>query len=317
MPCSGCGQSGHNIRTCGRGSSGGGYSSGGSYSSNASYLGSLSSYIVPEVKRTVHCGNCGGAGHNIRTCSAIKSSSIYTSSASTPTLTRVIHCSICGGVGHNKATCSINLSVTSKPSITKSTSSTNTSSQLKRVVHCSVCGEEGHNRRTCSQNKVTLVPNKPASSSVGTKRVIHCSECGKEGHNKTTCPQIKSYNNMLESFLNARQSSYEPTFQENVPSFDTASSPLEQINSTSNQNVMNELNNFKKEINEFLNTWLDKIEERIGVIEDSVNEQKEEVSLIKTTLKDYGICFDSAKEKGSKENEKKQKSPIRATQYEE
>ncbi len=186
MPCSRCGQSGHNIRTCSGG--GGGRSSSGGGSRSRSYGGS---YSAP--RRVIHCSNCGGAGHNIRGCSA-RGGGRYVAPAPryVAPKVRTVHCSNCGGAGHNKRTCGAPGGggyVPQKPKAPKTRNNNNNNNSLKkpapkvRTVHCSNCGGAGHNKRTCGAPAEYVARNNK-------KPVRKCGYCRKPGHNRRTCKEL-------------------------------------------------------------------------------------------------------------------------------
>ena len=78
-------------------------------------------FYAKEKSRVNTCSNCGGKGHNSRTCSA----------AHPKKETSGRQCSLCGESGHNKRTCLLKL-------------------PEKKQKKCGICGEFGHNSRTCS-----------------------------------------------------------------------------------------------------------------------------------------------------------------------
>jgi len=74
-----------------------------------------------EKSRVNTCSNCGGKGHNSRSCSA----------APPKKETSGRQCSLCGESRHNKRTCLLKL-------------------PKKKQKKCGICSEFGHNSRTCS-----------------------------------------------------------------------------------------------------------------------------------------------------------------------
>ena len=78
-------------------------------------------FYAKEKSRENVCSNCGGKGHNSRTCLVAR--------AKKDTSAR--QCSLCGECGHNKRTCLLKL-------------------PEKKQKKCGICGDFGHNSRTCS-----------------------------------------------------------------------------------------------------------------------------------------------------------------------
>ena len=97
---------------------------------------------VTNVKPMKTCGNCGGFGHNRRTCGVPE----HYAAICHPTLppspahkTTQKQCSSCGLLGHNRRTCVLQEKVD------------------KTHRRCGRCGAFGHNRRTCPVNTMVCV----------------------------------------------------------------------------------------------------------------------------------------------------------------
>jgi len=114
---------------------------------------------TPAIKPMKQCGNCGGFGHNRRTCGVPASYAAICHPTPAPGpahKTTQKQCGLCGLMGHNRRTCEIFA----------------TAKVGKTQKQCGHCGVFGHNRRTCplktftSLGKSSLSPaeNRAAAS---------------------------------------------------------------------------------------------------------------------------------------------------------
>lgn len=104
---------------------------------------------VTTVKPMKTCGNCGGLGHNRRTCGVPE----HYAAICHPTLppppahkTTQKQCGLCGLMGHNRRTCLLQEKVE------------------KTQKQCGHCGLLGHNRRTCPAKKIVCGDPHPLST---------------------------------------------------------------------------------------------------------------------------------------------------------
>ena len=99
---------------------------------------------TPAVKPMKRCGNCGGFGHNRRTCTVPEHYAAICNPTPPPPPAHKMtqkQCGLCGLMGHNRRTCGIFEKV------------------KKTQKQCGHCGLLGHNRRTCPQmNEVKPTP---------------------------------------------------------------------------------------------------------------------------------------------------------------
>ncbi len=86
-------------------------------------------FYAKEKSRENICSNCGGKGHNSRTCLVARPKKD----------TSGRQCSLCGECGHNKRTCLLKL-------------------PEKKQKKCGICGDFGHNSRTCSMKCLPCSP---------------------------------------------------------------------------------------------------------------------------------------------------------------
>lgn len=151
MPCSICGSSLHNKRTCS--------STSGATPSEIRVAKELSSLLPPVVTRRP-LSRGGKPLEGLQGCMNI----FKEPKASPPSPVRVHICSKCGVSGHNSRTCeAIPLKETIESSLNQR--------------RCGMCGLYGHNRRSCEAN----------TSAIQVKSKKTCSLCGQKGHNSRTC----------------------------------------------------------------------------------------------------------------------------------
>ena len=105
-------------------------------------------FAIKPMKR---CGNCGGFGHNRRTCAVPENYAAICHPTPPPPPAHKINlkqCGLCGLVGHNRRTCGVFEKV------------------KKTQKQCGHCGLLGHNRRTCPMKKNSILS--PAESRAAT-----------------------------------------------------------------------------------------------------------------------------------------------------
>ena len=151
MPCSICGSSVHNKRTCS--------SKSGATPLEIRVAKELSSLLPPVVKRVRV--RAGKPLEGLQGCMNIFKETKITP----PPPTRVHICSKCGVRGHNSRTCELtHLKETTKSSLNQR--------------RCGMCGQYGHNRRSCEDI---------SKSPIQVKSKKTCSVCGEKGHNSRSC----------------------------------------------------------------------------------------------------------------------------------